>query len=76
MEYTRNLPLKLNLMGFIHQVTYGNRRTGKEIWQKGSIRTTVHHGEKSVTIDVYPEYDVNCKTIEQLKTLDQIINHS
>lgn len=75
MKYTKNIGIKLKLLGFEHCVTgYSGDDVTKEVWVKGSIVVAVKHRDKIVHTNIKNTDKANIKSIDQLKQLDKLIN--
>lgn len=75
MKYTKNIGIKLRLLGF--EFDRGHRSEGREfdIYENGIIEVKADHYNKLVTVEINAEYNkVNIKSIEQLEQLSKLIN--
>lgn len=82
MKYTKNIGNKLKLIGFemvldSNDIPFGVDDGGHyEIWASGPIEVTVEHSPgKVVQVEITEGRDqLNCKSLEDLKALDRIVN--
>lgn len=75
MKYTKNIGIKLKLLGFEHCATgtIGGVVT-QDVWVKGIIVVVVRHRDKEVYTNIKSTDKVNIKSLDQLKQLDKLIN--
>lgn len=75
MKYTKNIGIKLKLLGFEHCATgYSGDDVTQEVWVKESIVVAVKHRDKIVHVHIKNTDKANIKSIDQLKQLDKLIN--
>lgn len=77
MKYTRNIPLKLKLMGFYLADEVKDEECHYEDWRKAPLMVCVDHTMKTVIVELDQGYQgrkVNVKTIKELESITEILN--
>lgn len=75
MKYTKNIGIKLLLMGFEYRGGHKHEGIEYDIYKKGIIEVEVDHYNKRVKTEIIMnDKPLKIKSLDQLKKLDKLIN--
>lgn len=75
MKYTKNIGIKLKLLGFEFHDEPKENEINYDVWVKNNLGITVDHTNKNIEVEIIMnDKPLNIKSIGQLKQLDKLIN--
>lgn len=75
MKYTKNIGIKLKLLGFDFSYEHEDEEIKYEVWGKGSIEVTVDHTNREISTIINEMHEeLNIKSLDQLEQLSKLIN--
>lgn len=75
MKYTKNIGIKLKLLGFDFHDEPKEKEINYDVWVKDNLGVAVDHTNKIIEVEVIMnDKPLNIKSLEQLKQLDKLIN--